>query len=355
MSRFLNYRDIDFTLNEDLFYANTISISADASVSPIILSDGSLVDYAPDGALVGSLSCDFYLTGSLPDYLNVTGVDESAVTGQFASVKIENMYLKGLSFSLEPMNLIVLSADFDWYGDIDVSLITSQAIAKRNNKQAPRYIAHAHKTEIKRTNVFYAEGERNPNLGLINNLSYSSSCDRPAFFRVGEKAPFRVGKLNKVVNVDLQSSDLGDLMDINGKKVSTSIDIKDFYSTDDGSSSSSINLDSLQVSGLTILVAGANLDYEAGQIIRVKYDDDNYFDGTITAYDAPSGALTVSVSSISGSGTYASWDIVFIGEDMFSFAVSGVLTKHSYDVSENGYLIKTANITQTVTEKKELV
>jgi len=59
MAKFINYQNLDFKLNSQNFYANKISLSINASVDPVLVSDGSLLDYAPQGSLVGSLSADF--------------------------------------------------------------------------------------------------------------------------------------------------------------------------------------------------------------------------------------------------------------------------------------------------------
>ena len=63
-------------------------------------------------------------------------------------------------------------------------------------------------------------------------LSYDSSCDRPSFFYVDDKIPFRVGKLNKNVSVNLSSNSLGNLIDIDGKNAVCEIVLKDVYGTE---------------------------------------------------------------------------------------------------------------------------
>ena len=116
MAKFINYQNLDFKLNSKNFYANKISLSINASVDPVLVSDGTLLDYAPQGSLVGSLSSDFYLTGSLPNFLDITGTNSDKITGLFGGVQIDNLYAKSLSFSVEPFQPIILSVEFDWYG-----------------------------------------------------------------------------------------------------------------------------------------------------------------------------------------------------------------------------------------------
>jgi len=55
-------------------------------------------------------------------------------------------------------------------------------------------------------------------------------------------------------------------------------------------------------------IAPAWYNYRAQRVI-VSYDSSNYMEGTITAYNRDTGALDINVTSVVGSGTYASWTI----------------------------------------------
>jgi hypothetical protein len=276
MANFLNYRNVDFKLNGQNFYATQVSLSAQASVEPVVLNDGTLLNYAPQGAVVGSLGCEFYLTGSLPSFLNITGTDETAITASFAGVSITGVYPKSISFSVEPFQPIVLSAEFDWYGNVKIEEFKEQSVAARNLKEVPNYIASAFKSYLKTDTIFesFSSGPTGPvdNVGNITSFSYNASSDRPAFYKIDEVVPFRVAKLNKTCEVSLSSNSLGKLISIDGKNANTTIFIKDFY-----------------------------------------------------------------------------------GDSLTSFAISGVLTNQSYEVSEGQYLLASASIQQTVTETKTLV
>lgn len=242
MANFINYRNLDFTLNNQNFYAAQISLSAQASVEPIILSNGALLDYAPEGALVGSLSCDFYLTGSLPSFLNITGIDESSITANFAGVSIEQVYPKSLSFSVEYFQPILLSAEFDWYGSVKVEKFREQSPRARIAKAKPQYVASAYKTYLDTQNIFSPSSSGTSGssgsaaylgdkIGNILSFDYNISCDRPSFYIAGQLTPFRVAKLNKRCELSLKSNNLGKLISINGKRAATTIYLKDFYGT----------------------------------------------------------------------------------------------------------------------------
>ena len=223
MAKFINYQNLDFKLNSQNFYANKISLSINASVDPVLVSDGSLLDYAPQGSLVGSLSADFYLTGALPNFLDITGTNSAQITGLFGGVQIDNLYAKSLSFSVEPFQPTILSVEFDWYGRLLIQNITEQKVSERQSKEVPQYIANAYRSSMTNTDLDGVES--------IVNFSYNSSCDRPAFFKIDEVVPFRVAKLNKKAEISLSSNSLGDSIDIDGKMVTTTLTLKDLYNT----------------------------------------------------------------------------------------------------------------------------
>lgn len=221
MSKFISYQNLDFKIGDQLFYATQVAISAQASVSPVLVNDGTLLNYAPDSAVVGSLSCEFYLTGSIPSFLNITGSSEAATTVTFANVTIAKVYPKSLSFSVEPFKPLLISAEFDWYGAMLIQNITPQTSAQQAAKLAPDYVANGYKSYLDASNV---EG-----VGNIVSFAYSSSADRPAYFKIEEKTPFRVCKLNKKASIKLSSDNLGDLLDTDGKDASAFLYLKDLY------------------------------------------------------------------------------------------------------------------------------
>jgi hypothetical protein len=223
MASFLNYRNTSFSLQNETYYANKISISAQATTPAVVLNDGTLLNYAPDGAVVGSLSADFYLTGAIPEYLNITGTSETRVSGRFASVLISGLYPKSISFSVEPFQPILVSANFDWYGNVSVQSFLENNQGQKDAIAVPEYIANGYRSYINKQNLSGVE--------YITNFSYESSCDRPAFYNVEEKIPFRVAKLNKNVSVNLTSNDLGNLIDITGKTAVCQIVLQDMYGT----------------------------------------------------------------------------------------------------------------------------
>lgn len=223
MAKFLNYRNISFTLEGEKYYATNISLSAEASVKAVVLNDGVLLNYAPDGAVVGSLSASFYLTGSLPSYLNITGTSENAIEARFANVLITGLYPKSISFSVDPFQPILISSDFDWYGNVNVDGFNENTYADKANITIPDYFANGYKSYVNKQDL--------DGVDTVVKFSYNSSCDRPAFFYADEKLPFRVAKLNKNVSCELTSNSLGELINITGKNAVCELVLQDTYGT----------------------------------------------------------------------------------------------------------------------------
>lgn len=223
MASYISYQNLDFRIENETFYSTKISLSAQASVDPVLLSDGSLLNYAPQGAVVGSLNANFYLTGALPSYFDITGSYESPITVKFANVNITQVYPKSISFSVEPFQPIMVDVSCDWYGNINVEDFSEQTPFVKSSKEIPQYVAHAYKS--------YMTTDDLDSVGYINNFTYNASCDRPAYYKINQKTPFRIAKINKSSNVSLKSNTLGSLVDIYGKSVSTTISLKDLYGT----------------------------------------------------------------------------------------------------------------------------
>jgi hypothetical protein len=224
MSNFIKYENLDFSINGATFFAEKISLGVTSSPSPVLVDDGTLLNYAPNGSLVGSLNADFYLTNTSNFffYIDVTGLNENANTGVFGGVTINNLYPKSISFSVRPMEPILINAEFDWYGTIAIDEITEQTRAARAAKAIPSYYSHAHRSYIDETDL---------DLSNIISLDYSASCVRPAFFNVDSIVPFRVAKGPRNAKVSISAGNLGELIEIYGKTAKANIFIKDFYNT----------------------------------------------------------------------------------------------------------------------------
>lgn len=64
----------------------------------------------------------------------------------------------------------------------------------------------------------------------------------------------------------------------------------------------------------------------AGQTVKVGFSGDNYMQGTVTSYNTSTGALVVNVTSVTGSGTYATWSVdkdIVLNTQLSTQTVSG--------------------------------
>lgn len=78
-----------------------------------------------------------------------------------------------------------------------------------------------------------------------------------------------------------------------------------------GSSGTSLEL-GLGTRSLTVVGNG----FAAYQPVRLAVDEARWMDGTITAYDATTGAMTVEVEAFSGTGTFTSWSVFVLRSEV---------------------------------------
>lgn len=57
----------------------------------------------------------------------------------------------------------------------------------------------------------------------------------------------------------------------------------------------------------------SGLAYVPAQPIILSYDGSNYMNGTITSYNRNTGAVVVNITSVTGAGTYSSWNLALAG------------------------------------------
>jgi hypothetical protein len=224
MSKFIKYENLDFRINNDIFYSTSVQISLRTSIEPVLLSDGSLLRYAPQGAVVGSLTTEFFLTGSYPDYLIPTSISEDSINAVFAGVQIQNCYLKNISFRASQFSAISLTAEFDWFGKLNTVDSTNNFkpfYFDRNSSL--NNVSHSNRSYISDlTNVF--------GFSEIFGFQYSEQCERIPFFKNGETVPFRVAKSNKNKNVSVDGNFFkqNNVSDVEGKISNCDLYIKDY-------------------------------------------------------------------------------------------------------------------------------
>lgn len=224
MSNFIKYENLDFQIANKTFYATSVQISLKTNLQPVLLSDGSLLRYAPQNAVIGSLSTQFYLTGALPTYLMPTIDSESSIPCSFGGVVIPSCYIKSLSFDAGQYNPISLSLEMDWFGDISATDNTTYSLQGFNStRNAPlEKIAHSYQTYVDDLLDTFGFTE-------IFNFKYSEQADRIPFFKIGETSPFRVAKTNRSKNLEIQGNLIkGNLVNYEGLEGSATVYLKNY-------------------------------------------------------------------------------------------------------------------------------
>lgn len=91
-----------------------------------------------------------------------------------------------------------------------------------------------------------------------------------------------------------------------------------------GNSTSSVEIGT----GAKSLTASTGKQWQIGQPIRIARTSDptNYMDGQVTAYNSTSGAMTVQVSGVGGSGTYTDWTIALLPSGSGFATINGTET-----------------------------
>lgn len=224
MSKFIKYENIDFRINNDVFYSTSVEISLQSNIEPVLLSDGSLLRYAPQSTVMGNLNTEFFLNDQFPTYLIPTNNSESPINAVFAGVQIQNCYLKSISFEASQFAPISINAQFEWYGQINTLDSTNnlKTFTKTRNTSLTN-ISHSNRTYISDiTNVF--------GFSEIFGFRYSEECSRVPFFKNDSIIPFRVAKTNKMKNVDVDGNYFRqtDICNIEGKDSVCDLYLKDY-------------------------------------------------------------------------------------------------------------------------------
>jgi hypothetical protein len=232
MTKFIKYENLDFRIDNDVFYSTSVKISLQSNIQAVLLADGSLLRYAPQETVIGGLSTEFYLTGALPSYLNIIGSSESSVNCSFGGVAIDQCYIKSLSFTASQFSPILLNIDFDWYGRINSANSTYNLINKSiggpsgptgPSNQPLSHISHSNNSYIADVSNVFGFSE-------VFSYSYNESCDRVPFFKNGEITPFRVAKINraKSATVDGNYFKKSNVSDIEGTDTVCDLYLKDY-------------------------------------------------------------------------------------------------------------------------------
>jgi len=124
---------------------------------------------------------------------------------------------------------------------------------------------------------------------------------------------------------------------------SSAVTVQNFLATMSGTSTTSLTI----ATGSVTLTTGTNLNFVVGQFVTIANTGTpaNYLHGQVTAYNAGTGALTVTVGDTGGSGTFAAWTVSVSGS-RGTIGATGGLNGPSTTIV--GYMPTWANTTGTL-------
>ena len=242
----------------------------------------TLRSYAAEGASKGSLAVTYYMnTGNIHSFFDVTGlmddncypqVNEGKVTGCLGDYFFDNAYIRDISFSAQPFQVIQTTANLDIYGNLryvegNADSITSNYGCSREDQ---RTVPHAINTKI--------NGSDDAGINYPLDFSYSISANRNPCFELplsgnqdaGGEVPTRVTKEAINITAKIRGERLDPYLKITGKRANLNIQLKDlgfetgftdnkFGTLKEFSLYGVINSDDLSVSEGGYLAGGASI------------------------------------------------------------------------------------------------
>lgn len=221
-TKFIKYEKALLTIADTNIFAESAELGIEASLSPVTDITGSVLRYAPNGPVRGTLSFSHYCTGSFHDFLNpLTAIEHTGepLQGNFAGVSFTQGYIKSLSFSVAPYSPILFRSDIDIYGDLTVTDELDNEYSD-NTLRNQTGIAHGLRTYVAGTDV---------KINKKVSFDYSVSCNRNPDVTIGNEIPSRVTKENVRINMSIAGEDFGDAIGITGNYAGLKINVLDVY------------------------------------------------------------------------------------------------------------------------------
>lgn len=198
-----------------------------------------LRNYAASNVVKGSLNISYYMnTGNLHTFADLTGlmdptvypqVNEAKLTGSFGDYIFEDAYLRELSFSAEPFQIIEANLNIDIYGrmkyqeGLSESILNDYQCLKQNQFSVP----HAVNTKL--------IGTSGVGIDYPLNFEYSISSNRspeipvPISGKLDEdgEVPSRVTKDQIDISIRIQGEKLDPFLKISGQRASVVVELSD--------------------------------------------------------------------------------------------------------------------------------
>jgi len=198
-----------------------------------------LRNYAAGGIVRGSLDVTYYMnTGNLHTFADLTGlldpniypqVNEAKITGSFGDYIFEDAYLRDLSFSAEPFQIIQANLSLDIYGrmlyqsGLADSIISDYGCIKENQLSVP----HAINTKV--------EGASDVGIEYPLNFTYKITSRRnpevpvPLSGKMDDdgELPVRVTKEDIDISIRIEGEKLDPFLKISGQRADVTVSLSD--------------------------------------------------------------------------------------------------------------------------------
>ena len=121
---FYSSKNANITINGSGIFANQASISSNASIGPVHRIGSSATEqYSTKEAVRGELSLNYYVTGVDPLKSYIGGLNSSSLpldslSGNFNGVYFNSGYLSSYSFSVQPYQVMNISANLVFFEDV---------------------------------------------------------------------------------------------------------------------------------------------------------------------------------------------------------------------------------------------
>ena len=265
MAKFISYEKELLQIEGHSIFAESAQLGVGASLTPVKTVTGSVMRYAPEGPLRGSLSFTHYLTGSLHNFLNpLTAVEWTGepLSGNLGGIAFQSGYIKSLQFSVSPFEPIAVESAMDIYGELEFLESGVSDGSMRNQRKLSHGAAS------------YVAGD---DIGINHKMTfdYSVSCDRNPVMLIGSGLPSRVTKENVQISMSVQGENIGNILKETGNEAILTAYIHDIYGDPEGAAMSEFSCtgqiinQNINVGDRNNLVGSINViqDYQTGKAV----------------------------------------------------------------------------------------
>ena len=188
---YLTYKDCKLTLDGVEYYASNVSINVKNKIQPkYLLGDRYNVGdnpYMAGGAVDGTLSATYFLTGSDPLRNKFSEDDENPISGNFGGTYFKSGYLKSYTIQATPHGPASVQAELVFYDNLSESL--SGASPDFPQEQAP---ANLNVLSFSDMHIGLTGGFSSATMESIQNISYGYRAEVNPAYKQGEIIPKKV-------------------------------------------------------------------------------------------------------------------------------------------------------------------